>query len=130
MLHDKYLFAREEADLIGSFLTPMLRLQPEKRAIAVDLVEHEWIASERVQGELDVARRRASRDADDQDAMKPVDEQRTSAQGVPVIAAPTARLKENAQQPQPVVKRTTSASGSTHEVVSQPPFPPSITPAK
>lgn len=123
MLHDKYLFPREEADLIGSFLNPMLRLQPEKRAPASELVSHPWIDSVRVQGELDVARRRAN-STDDQDAMKPVES------GVPVIAAPTAKLKENAQPVQPVLQRTSSQTGSTHDVVVQPPFPPSITPAK
>ncbi|KAI0737418.1 kinase-like domain-containing protein [Daedaleopsis nitida] len=34
VLHDKYLLPKEEADMIASFLNPMLRLNPDKRAKA------------------------------------------------------------------------------------------------
>ncbi|KAL0947838.1 hypothetical protein HGRIS_013900 [Hohenbuehelia grisea] len=57
VLHDKYLFPRAEADAIASFLTPMLRLHPDKRAKASDLVHHMWIEGVAVQGERDVVRR-------------------------------------------------------------------------
>lgn len=54
MLHDKYLFPKPDADALASFLTPMLRLHPEKRAKASDLVHHNWLEGVVVQGELDV----------------------------------------------------------------------------
>lgn len=57
MLHDKYLFPRAEADAIASFLNPMLRLHPDKRAKASDLVHHNWLDGVVVQGEIDVIRR-------------------------------------------------------------------------
>lgn len=57
VLHDKYLFPKEEADAIGSFLTPMLRLHPDKRAKAGDLFHHNWVDGVVVQGEIDVIRR-------------------------------------------------------------------------
>jgi serine/threonine-protein kinase SRPK3 len=57
VLHDKYLFPKEEADAISSFLTPMLRLHPDKRAKASDLVHHNWLDGVLVQGEIDVIRR-------------------------------------------------------------------------
>jgi serine/threonine-protein kinase SRPK3 len=57
VLHDKYLFPKEEADAIASFLTPMLRLHPDKRAKASDLVHHNWLDGIPVQGEIDVIRR-------------------------------------------------------------------------
>jgi len=57
VLHDKYLFPKEEADAIASFLTPMLRLHPDKRAKAADLVHHNWMDGVLVQGEIDVIRR-------------------------------------------------------------------------
>ncbi|KZT66689.1 kinase-like protein [Daedalea quercina L-15889] len=91
VLHDKYLLPKEEADLIASFLTPMLRLHPDRRAPASELVHHKWLEGIVVQGEIDVMRRheeerrrkqaegssrsagkRPARDSD-ADAMKPVE---------------------------------------------------------
>ncbi|KAG5654014.1 hypothetical protein H0H81_008323 [Sphagnurus paluster] len=57
VLHDKYLFPTAEADALASFLTPMLRLHPDKRAKAGDLVHHRWLEGVVVQGEIDVIRR-------------------------------------------------------------------------
>ncbi|EUC66065.1 Serine/Threonine-kinase SRPK1, putative [Rhizoctonia solani AG-3 Rhs1AP] len=54
VLHDKYLLSRADSDLISSFLTPMMNLHPEKRARAIDMVNHPWIEGIIVQGELDV----------------------------------------------------------------------------
>ncbi|KAL4244514.1 Serine/Arginine-Rich Protein Kinase [Abortiporus biennis] len=97
VLHDKYLLPKEEADMIASFLTPMLRLNPEKRAKASELVHHAWLDGIVVQGELDVIRRMEEEDAkrkkvqqqiqhhqtpdrvgiEQVDAMKPVEEDAT-----------------------------------------------------
>lgn len=57
VLHDKYLLPKEEADMISSFLTPMLRLHPDKRARASELIHHAWLDGVVVQGEIDVIRR-------------------------------------------------------------------------
>ena len=57
MLHDKYLFPKPEADALAAFLTPMLRLHPEKRAKASELKHHKWLEDIVVQGEIDVIRR-------------------------------------------------------------------------
>jgi serine/threonine-protein kinase SRPK3 len=65
VLHDKYEFSRETAQTIASFLGPMLRLSPEKRAGAGELVHHRWLDSVVVQGEVDVIRR-----AEDDEARK------------------------------------------------------------
>ncbi|KIJ46149.1 hypothetical protein M422DRAFT_778509 [Sphaerobolus stellatus SS14] len=54
VLHDKYLLPRAHAELIASFLTPMLRLNPDKRAGAGELVHHAWLEGVVVQGEVDV----------------------------------------------------------------------------
>lgn len=43
--------------MIASFLTPMLRLHPEKRAKAGELTHHAWLETIVVQGEVDVIRR-------------------------------------------------------------------------
>ncbi|KAG6843956.1 hypothetical protein H0H87_011411 [Tephrocybe sp. NHM501043] len=57
VLHDKYLFPTAEADALAAFLTPMLRLHPDKRARASELVCHRWLDGVVVQGEIDVIRR-------------------------------------------------------------------------
>ncbi|KAF8162572.1 kinase-like domain-containing protein [Crassisporium funariophilum] len=57
VLHDKYLFPKLDADALASFLTPMLRLHPDKRAKATDLIHHNWLEGVVVQGEIDVIRR-------------------------------------------------------------------------
>ncbi|QRW15292.1 Serine/threonine-protein kinase [Ceratobasidium sp. AG-Ba] len=54
VLHDKYLLPRADAEMIGSFLTPMMRLSPEKRARAADMVNHPWLEGIVVQGEIDM----------------------------------------------------------------------------
>jgi serine/threonine-protein kinase SRPK3 len=56
VLNDKYLFPKEDADAIAGFLTPMLRLHPDKRAKASDLMHHNWLDGIIVQGEIDVIR--------------------------------------------------------------------------
>lgn len=57
VLHDKYLFPKDEADAIAAFLNPMLCLTPDKRAKASDLVNHAWLDGISVQGEFDVIKR-------------------------------------------------------------------------
>jgi serine/threonine-protein kinase SRPK3 len=93
VLHDKYEFTREVAQTIASFLSPMLRLNPEKRAGAGELVHHRWLDGTVVQGEIDVIRRAEEEEArrrqpssssstgsglshlgPDIDALKPVDD--------------------------------------------------------
>lgn len=94
VLHDKYLFPKEEADAISAILSPMLRLFPDRRAKASELVHHQWLEGIVVQGEVDIIRRAEEEEAarrrhaqrqitggnespirkSDVDAMKPVDE--------------------------------------------------------
>lgn len=108
--------------MIASFLTPMLRLIPEKRAKASELIHHAWLEGVVVQGEIDVIRRAEeedlrrrevaqSRTVDmkamkqleaeeaEADAMKPVDDL-ALAEDVPKIAVPVPTSsgagKENA----------------------------------
>ena len=93
VLHDKYEITHEVAQTIASFLSPMLRLNPEKRAGAGELVHHRWLDGTVVQGEIDVIRRAEEEEArrrqpsssssstgshlgasSDLDALKPVDD--------------------------------------------------------
>ena len=103
VLHDKYFFSKVDADALSSFLTPMLRLHPDKRAKASNLIHHNWLEGILVQVEIDVIRqmelddatkrRGMERERDQQqqssgclnlserDAMKPVDESVISVNG-------------------------------------------------
>jgi serine/threonine-protein kinase SRPK3 len=54
VLHDKYLFPKDEAEAIATFLTPMLHVDPRKRATAAELAHHNWLKGIVVQGEIDL----------------------------------------------------------------------------
>ncbi|EJU05906.1 kinase-like protein [Dacryopinax primogenitus] len=43
VLHDKYMLSKEEAERIGDFLGPMLRLHPDKRGSAEEMLGGEWL---------------------------------------------------------------------------------------
>jgi serine/threonine-protein kinase SRPK3 len=122
VLHDKYEFSRELSQTIASFFNPMLRLHPEKRAGANELVHHRWLDGVTVQGELDVVRRaeeeerarRAGADpgkvdtASNVDALKPVDDSRVIddelADLAPKLSIPkpaSAIAKENSTKSKP-----------------------------
>lgn len=130
VLHDKYLLPKEEADMIASFLNPMLRLVPEKRAKASELIHHQWLDGLVVQGEIDVIRRAEEEDrrrralveaskqdkgkaldgklsGPDEDAMKPVEES-VASDDVPKISVPvpsSAGGKENASRAIPTLQQ-------------------------
>ncbi|KIJ63437.1 hypothetical protein HYDPIDRAFT_113455 [Hydnomerulius pinastri MD-312] len=113
VLHDKYLFPKEEADAIAAFLTPMLRLYPDRRAKASELVHHSWLEGVAVQGEIDVIRRAEEEEAtrrrhsqrqiadgeespirkSDVDAMKPIEVDSGAADG--------AEAEQDQSAPQP-----------------------------
>jgi serine/threonine-protein kinase SRPK3 len=128
--------------MIASFLTPMLRLQADKRASARELAAHAWLDGVVVQGEIDVIRRaeetdaqrkqdaeRAPRRSEDADAMKPVDEAGMLGGKVPMLSTPqpaSARLKENALAHAVAATSTAGAPETTLRALP----PPTIVPAK
>ncbi|TDL27667.1 kinase-like protein [Rickenella mellea] len=57
VLNDKYLLPKDQADALASFLNPMIRLHPDKRAKASELIHHSWLDGIIVQGEIDAIRR-------------------------------------------------------------------------
>ncbi|KAG7087162.1 hypothetical protein E1B28_013143 [Marasmius oreades] len=57
VLHDKYVFPKPAAEALASFLNPMLRLDPGKRARAGDMVGHRWLEGVVVNGEEEVGAR-------------------------------------------------------------------------
>ncbi|TKY89930.1 hypothetical protein EX895_001228 [Sporisorium graminicola] len=64
VLQEKYLMPYNEANELSSFLLPMLRLHPEKRSVARELLDHSWIEGIVVQGEIELAMRQAGIDVD------------------------------------------------------------------
>lgn len=97
----------------------MLRLSPEKRAGAGELVHHRWLDGVVVQGEVDVirraeddeARRRTAESSSgpgdipgiDMDALKPVedDSPATDDEGPPSTGGPSANVPPTLQMPRP-----------------------------
>ncbi|CEH14273.1 serine threonine-protein kinase [Ceraceosorus bombacis] len=59
VLQEKYLMPFEDANKLSSFLLPMLKLHPDKRASGKDLLDHEWLEGILVEGEFELARRQA-----------------------------------------------------------------------
>ncbi|TIA70618.1 hypothetical protein E3P92_02548 [Wallemia ichthyophaga] len=53
VLREKYLMSAEEANVLTSFLVPMLDLNPETRVRPRDLLEHEWITDVITDGEIE-----------------------------------------------------------------------------
>jgi serine/threonine-protein kinase SRPK3 len=43
VLSEKYRFARSDADLISSFLLPMLQWDPVDRVTAAESLKHPWL---------------------------------------------------------------------------------------
>nr|XP_019044529.1 CMGC/SRPK protein kinase [Kwoniella bestiolae CBS 10118]OCF23459.1 CMGC/SRPK protein kinase [Kwoniella bestiolae CBS 10118] len=55
VLKEKYLMEHSDAELLSSFLMPMLHYYPDSRATAAELVNHPWLEGVVVQGELEMA---------------------------------------------------------------------------
>jgi serine/threonine-protein kinase SRPK3 len=55
VLKEKYLMEPAEAELLTSFLLPMLHYYPDSRGTAAELAKHPWLDGVVVQGELDMA---------------------------------------------------------------------------
>lgn len=88
MLNDKYLLPKEQAELIASFLTPMLRLHPDKRAKAYDLIHHKWLEGVVVQGEIDLIRKK-----EEEDLLQREEERKRAAYENGAIMGPEGRAK-------------------------------------
>ncbi|KIS68216.1 serine/threonine protein kinase SKY1 [Mycosarcoma maydis] len=71
VLQEKYLMPYNDANELSSFLLPMLRLHPEKRAGARELLDHTWIDGIVVQGEIEQAMRQAGIDVEALTASSP-----------------------------------------------------------
>ncbi|KAF8201365.1 kinase-like domain-containing protein [Mycena galopus ATCC 62051] len=67
VLHDKYLFPPPEAEAMSEFLLPMLRLDPDARMSAGQLVQHAWLS------DVPDLERTFGSAVDEADAMKPVE---------------------------------------------------------
>lgn len=95
VLHDKYLLSKEESNMIASLINPMLQLHPDKRATALERLEHELISSVVVQGEVDQlvrqeeeARRAQTRSENSGSIGSPMQEVLSSSEALP--SAPAA----------------------------------------
>lgn len=126
VLNDKYLLPKEEADLIASFLNPMLRLNPEKRAKAADLVHHAWLEGINVQGELDLIRRAEMEDLRRKGkAVEGSDPSgHLSAANAAFISRAKAAEQEIVDAMKPVDEDTSATEGESDSGPSHPPHTP------
>ncbi|BEJ10985.1 hypothetical protein CspHIS471_0104070 [Cutaneotrichosporon sp. HIS471] len=74
VLKEKYLMEAEEAELLSSFILPMLHYYPDSRAPASELVKHEWLKGVVVEGDLQMARRNHEREVERLRALDPTRE--------------------------------------------------------
>ncbi|WVQ82070.1 hypothetical protein IAT38_004198 [Cryptococcus sp. DSM 104549] len=54
VLKEKYLMENDDAELLSSFILPMLAYVPSQRATAAELVKHPWLKDVVVQGEIEM----------------------------------------------------------------------------
>lgn len=64
VLKEKYLMEAEEAEMLSSFLLPMLHYYPDSRATAAELVSHKWLEGVVVEGDIEMARRNHQREVE------------------------------------------------------------------
>lgn len=119
VLHDKYLLPKGDADLIGSFLTPMLRLHPEKRAKASELIHHAWLDGIVVQGEIDQIRAAEASDSSRAAVGGGNTPQVVAAQPSASSAQPPGRLADTADALKPI-EDSPPASLPSSSVVTTP----------
>ncbi|KAF7315909.1 Kinase-like protein [Mycena indigotica] len=113
VLHDKYLFPKPEADALGGFLTPMLRMHPDKRARAGELVHHAWLEGVVVQGEIDVIRRAEREEASEGTGKGKVAEEEFAVESAVAAMRPEARAQETKEEK---MKRTQSEADALKPV--------------
>jgi len=101
VLHDKYLLSKEESTMIASFINPMLQLHPDKRATALETLEHGLISSIVVQGEEDQLVR--------QEEEAHQTQMRSESSGS--IGSPMQEVLSSSEAP-PIVPASGSGSGS------------------
>ncbi|EPQ26004.1 uncharacterized protein PFL1_06458 [Pseudozyma flocculosa PF-1] len=126
VLQEKYLMPYNEANSLSSFLGPMLRLHPEKRASARDLLSHPYLEGIVVQGEIELAMKQAGIDVDalqgngeipsgltpsDADALKPIGSLSSSPAGLSLSTAAFDDAQRKAAQQLPQQQRQ-QADGS------------------
>lgn len=104
VLQEKYLMPYEEGNKLSSFIMPMLRLHPDKRASAKEMLDHEWLHGVLVEGELELLARANSLsvgsstedgqmfrfDPDAMDALKPISASPASSINSPIHLDPHA----------------------------------------
>lgn len=97
VLKEKYLMEAEEAELLTSFLLPMLHYYPDSRATAAELLKHPWLDGVVVQGDLEMAKREHEREVERLRALES-DKPKPAAAAAPAAAAgagaPGAALDE------------------------------------
>lgn len=85
-----------DAELLSSFLLPMLHYYPDSRATAAEMVKHPWLDGVVVQGEMEMAEKRHQRDLERAKALSTT----PAPAGAAASPAPssTSTVRENGAQ--------------------------------
>ncbi|WVR07352.1 hypothetical protein IAU60_004393 [Kwoniella sp. DSM 27419] len=95
VLKEKYLMEHEDAELLSSFLMPMLHYYPDSRATAAELVKHPWLEGVVVQGEMEMAQQAHMNEVE---RLRQQQQQQPQAQGQPATAAEGTKSKEKEKE--------------------------------
>ena len=101
VLKEKYLMEAEEAELLSSFLMPMMHFYPEGRASAAEMVNHPWLKGVVVLGEEEMAEQARMRELE-VDRLKALRNQSTNSSAAG-SSSNTAR-NSTSSQGQPAVQ--------------------------
>lgn len=86
-----------DAELLSSFLLPMLHYYPDSRATAAEMVKHPWLDGVVVQGEMEMAEKRHQRDIERAKALSSSAASPAGAAGSPAPSS-TSTVRENGAQ--------------------------------
>ncbi|PWN53568.1 kinase-like protein [Violaceomyces palustris] len=128
VLQEKYLMPFNEANQLSSFLLPMLRLHPDKRSSARDLLTHEWLEGIVVQGEIELAMRQNGMDissaslglqssSSDADALKPIQSAASSLNSPAGLHLNPAAMEE-AKKRAAASAAAAASAGQSHQSTS------------
>lgn len=106
VLQEKYLLSYKEAEELSSFMLPMLRLQPDRRAMSHEMMHHSWLEGITIAGEEELAKRNEAQMrtvlsmsaelAHEQDALKPVGSLGSMSAESPSRSSATSSLSSSA----------------------------------
>ena len=119
VLREKYLMSKDESEILTSFLTPMLDMNPDIRVNANEMLKHDWLKGVIVDGEIEkihydhmIMEGKKMTPIEESDALKSIDE--AVILGGLTLEQRQAQLKQQTQQQQSIPSNTRTSSSNGH----------------